>query len=242
VVEEAALKEIQEAGYTVLEQQRPYTWSRLQLTGHIDGKILVGKKAYPIEIKTINPYDFEKINSVEDLLSSEKFWLRKYPAQLTLYMLLSEEETALLYLKNALTWEPKSIWITLDYDFADELVRKLEDVNKHVRDNTVPEGINDADICPDCPFFHICLPEIKGEGLPIQDDQDLIAILEEWESLRPAYTRYQQLDAILKQRLEGVERLMVGNWLITGRWLERKGYVVEPGRYWQRKIRKIGGE
>lgn len=241
VMEAQALKEIQEAGFEVVEQQRPYSWPELELTGYIDGQVEVDGKRYPIEVKSLSPYDFPHLNSIQDFLSSDKIWLRKYPAQLNLYLLMEGVESGILYIKNALTWEPKCIWVELDYDYADRIVRKLEEVNRHVEEGTVPEGINDADICPDCPFFHICLPEIKGQDLPIEDDSELISLLSEWEELKPLAARYNEIDGLLKKRLEGVEKAIVGNWLITGKYVERKGYTVEPGVYWQRKIRKIDG-
>jgi len=241
-MEEQALREIKEAGFEVVEQQRPYSWPELQLNGHIDGKVRINGELYPLEIKSINPYDFVKVGGTNDFIRSDKIWLRKYPAQIMLYLLMEGAERGILYLKNALTWEPKTIWVDLDYNYTDRIIKKLEEVNRHIENGTLPEGINDADICPDCPFFHLCLPELYGEELPIQDDSELEAILMEWESLKPAYSRYQELDKELKKRLEGVEKAIIGEWLITGKYVERKGYTVEPGIYWQRKIRRLSGE
>ena len=72
------LKLLAESGIQVVEQQRPFDWKELELRGKIDGRIKLNGHAIPLEIKSINPYDFDKINTVDDLLSSPKPWIRGY--------------------------------------------------------------------------------------------------------------------------------------------------------------------
>jgi hypothetical protein len=58
-------------------------------------------------------------------------------------------------------------------DYAESIVKKAEAINKHVKDGTEPDGINDWMICRECDFQHICHPD-KTDG----DHFDLIAELE----------------------------------------------------------------
>ena len=43
-------------------------------------------KLYPVEIKGLSPYEWEKLNTMEDFLNSKKYYIRAYPAQLMCYM------------------------------------------------------------------------------------------------------------------------------------------------------------
>ena len=238
-IEPIALREIEDAGFRVVEQQRPYEWKELQLTGRIDAKISVNGGLYPLEVKALSPYDFPKLNGVEDFMASGKIWLMKYPAQLMLYMLMEGIDQGVFYIKNGLNWWPKCIWVDLDYDYADGVVRRLEAVNKHVAEGTQPEGINDPGLCPDCDFFHICLPEIRREALAIEDDPELEAQIERWEELKSANAEYKKLDDLLKKKLEGKERAVIGNYLIMGKYTDRKGYTVESSTYWRKTIKRL---
>ncbi|KKK97523.1 hypothetical protein LCGC14_2651910, partial [marine sediment metagenome] len=98
MVEKLALAEIEEAGFRLVEQNRPFSWREFNLTGHIDAKILIGDEnagnsiAYPLEIKGLNQFDYDKLDTIEDFIMSKKSWIKKYPAQLCLYMLMSNIE------------------------------------------------------------------------------------------------------------------------------------------------------
>ena len=237
MIERMALRELEDAGFELVEQQRAFSWPELELTGRLDMKLRLDGALIPVEVKGLNHWDFEKLNTMEDFLRSPKPWIRKYPAQLILYMLMAgDSEEGIFYLKDKLNYRPKAITIKLDYDYGEMICRKLERVNKHVKDGTGPDQIDDPDVCARCDFLHICLPEIRRSALETVDDPDLEAKLERYEELKPLKAEYETLDREFKKLFKGRERLMIGNYLITGKEVIRKGYKVPDSTYWQKKI------
>ncbi len=239
MIEDMAIRELQEAGIKIIEQQRSFEWKALELTGRLDAKVLIDGVAYPLEIKGLNHYDFEKLNTIEDFHRSSKVWVRGYPAQLMMYMLNTNSELGCFYLKDKLTFQPKQIWVELDYDYAEGICKKLELVNKHVKEGTLPEGVDDYDICHMCSFVHICLPEIKQKALEFVEDPDFEEKLLRREELTQYVKEYNALDKDIKNQLEGKDKIMVGDFMISGSWVERKGYFVEDGKYWRVKITRL---
>lgn len=240
LIEDMALQEIRDAGITVIEQQRAFEWKDIELTGHLDAKIILNGKAIPLEVKGYSHYQFEKLNSIADFFNSKKHYIQMAPAQLYMYMMNTESETGIFYLKDKLTYRPKTISVELDYDYCEKIVQKLERVNKHVAENTLPDPIDNYDICQDCGFNHICLPDLKAEAIEITDDPEFEEKLTRREELSLVIKEYRELDREIKKNIEGKERLMIGDFLITGKYIERKGYEVKPSKYWKSKILNLG--
>lgn len=241
--EQAVLRDLAEAGWTVIEQQRDYEWKQFQLTGHIDGKVVLNGtgEAVPIEIKSMSPWIWERITSVQDLHDAAQPWLRKYPAQMQLYLLLSNSPKGYLILKNKATGELKEIEVGLDYDEAEGLLQRLERVNAHVKAGTEPPPIAyDEHLCGACPFYQrACQPEVIRTALDWRDDAKLAEKLARREALAPAKQEYERLDKEIKAQLRGVERAVCGEWLITGKEVARKAYTVEAGTFWVTTIQRI---
>lgn len=235
-VEDVAFKELRKAGFTIVESQRFFEWKELYLTGKIDGKIEVGGEHYPVEVKSLSQWDVPKLNCMEDFLKSPKLWLQKYPAQLTLYMLMDNKEWGLFYIKDGTNWRPKSIWVQLDYAYAEGLCKKLERVNAHVAAGTTPEGVNDVAICPQCDLYHVCLPPITADAIALEDDEALLEQLDRLMELKTAHAEYESINRGLKGRLEGVEKALVGNYLITGKWVEVAEQVRPASKHWRKTI------
>lgn len=247
--EAAVMDDLREAGLDVIEQQRPFSWPDFELTGHIDGKILWNGEAIPIEIKSVSPWTWRGVNSIEDMLDSPKVWLRKYPIQMLLYLLMDEKELGLMLFKNKSTGQLKQIVVPLSpyLDIAEKTLQKLELVNRHVHDGTLPEPINSPDVCLECPFIHVCKPPLLMEAPEIGDDV-LAALLAERdeleeivkdEAVKEAQKRLKEIEKEIKKRTEGKESTIVGEWIVTGKWIERKGFEVKPTRIWQVKVRRI---
>jgi len=246
LIEKMALQYLEKAGFSVISQQRDFEDKRLGITGHIDGLLydpVTGKK-FPLEIKGISPYEFDKVNAIEDFLHSRRHYMRGYPAQLQLYLYLSEYEYGLFLLINKLNYQPKAIWCQLDYDFVEDLLKKVERVNKHIEKKTLPERISDYDVCSQCSFKHICLPDLKNlPRIEIISDTELEEKIDRLEELKPLVKEYNQIDAEIKKFTEGKENLSVGKYIITGKWVERK-MPPQPERvvkFWHKKIIKVEG-
>lgn len=242
LIENMAIKDLEDAGFKVYrpEPDKAIYDAFIDVTGHIDVRVDFGDgRVYTGEIKGLNHIDFDRVNSVEGMLRSKKPWLQKYPAQLMTYLYIKGEERGFFYLKDKLTFRPKIIWVDLDYDYMDGILKKAERVKKHVAERTLPDRVEDIELCEHCPFKHICLPEMARKEMEFIDDQELEQLLELREKLKEAYDEYQQIDKEIKRLIGGREKLIVGNFMITGKWVERKGYTVPDSRYMQYKIARI---
>lgn len=238
VFEDSVLKDLKEAGITVIEQQRAFEWKEYLLTGHTDGKILWNGGAYPLEIKSSSPYAFDSINSIEDIKNHKYPYMRRYMAQITVYLLLSNIERGLLLFKNKVTGAIKDIWVDLDYSMGESLLKKAESINNHVISGTIPDPIEyNESICGDCGYQHICLPDHTGAEVEI-DTGELATMLDRLEELKPAKKEYDDLDEQVKKSVEGREKILAGDWLITGKWQERKEMLMKATRFWRRTVRR----
>lgn len=230
--ETAVLKDLAEAGWHVIEQQRDYEWKEYQITAHLDGKIVLDR-AYTLEIKSMNPYTFTQIHTAQDILQSRKHYIRAYAAQGQIYMLLSNSEKMVFVFKNKSTGQLKEIWMDLDYQYAEELIQKAARINRHVNAGTIPDPIAwNEDICGRCPFAHICLPEARRDALDMTDDPELELKLKRRAEIGPIRKEYEELDDEVKSAVKEKPKVVVGDFLITGKWIEPKG---KP-KYWKSTI------
>ena len=246
-IEEIVLKELAEAGVKVIEQQRSFEWREYQITGHIDGKILEDRETIPLEIKSCSPFVFKAINTIDDLKNGKYGYLRKYPCQLNLYLLMDGKERGVFIFKDKTSGAMKEIWMDVDYDLGEEALKRAEAINKHVADGTLPPPIGEEMWCDGCAFAHVCLPEQIGKEVEV-DTGELAIMLDRLEELKPAVKEYEEIDEKVKAATEGREKILAGNWFVSGKWFDRKSYEVPANikaqyekvtQYWRRKITKI---
>lgn len=244
MIETVAQNQLREAGFTLLHQQRPLDcpeFRELAITGHLDWMIQDnGGPLYPCEVKGLNQFDWEKIDKIEDLRDSSKPWLRKYPAQLNLYMLMTNTEEGVFYIVNKQSFQPKVIWAKLDYGYTEELLQKAARINAHVIGGTIPDRIEYDIACDMCPFSLICLPgKDYGPGIRMIDDEETIAQLERRTEIEAAAKEFKTLDDVLRKKFQDIPQAVCGDFSITGKLIQRKGFTVEPSQYWKTNIRKL---
>ena len=262
VVEDLAVKDFEEAGFKVYrpEPDKAIMSDVARITGHIDIRVdfanlpkIPGLNqdipqpeiSEPIiitgEIKGLNLYDWGSLDCLEDFFSSNKVWIRKYPAQLEMYLDMKDEDLGFFYLKSIPGFRPKFIWIFRDKGYVAELKNKALRVERHVADGTLPSTINEPKVCQYCGFLHICLPEIKQKELEFIDDPDFETKLLRRDELDSYRKEYDALDKEIKSYCKGRDRLMIGDFLITGSEISRKGYVVADTTYWKVQIARLSG-
>lgn len=240
IQERAILRDLEDAGWQLIEQQRDYHYPEHQITAHVDAKVVLGPlEAAPIECKSMSPFIWVKVNSLQDMLQSKMAHLRKYPAQITLYLLLANAERGFLILKNKSTGQLKEIEVRLDYEYAESLLQKAQRINTHVAASTVPEPIDWSEsICGRCEFNHICLPDAKREALDLNDDPELLEQLTKRQALKAARDEYEELDEEVKEKVKGKPKILCGDFLITGRYQDRK----DGKQVWMTKIESLKKE
>ena len=253
--EDSGILILRKAGIKIEQQQRSFEWKEFELSGKVDGFIVEDSNRWPFDHKSIGPNGFIEVSSFSDfhdLLNSKKHWVRKYPAQLLLYMMMANKEQGAILFKNKVKVDFHQINFELDdaaLDYTETILKKLETVNAHVKAGTCPEA-QWIDECPDCPFFTTaCLPDIDfGPGLDIIDDKELEAKLKRWEETAECSAEHEKLDKEIKALVKG-KTLVVGDYLIESKELVRKTYEIpdevkkayeKQMTYWLTKIKRLG--
>jgi hypothetical protein len=241
--ERALLKDLAEADIEIIQSQIGLQWREYQVTGHIDGVIRWVGELLPVEIKSVNPNWWAKIDSFDDIKNHKSWIVNKWAAQMTLYLFMHNQERGLMILKNKSTGRIKALNVALDYELGEELIGKAERINKHVEAATIPDPIEWSDPCERCGFFpHLCTPDIIRDGAEIMDDPDLEADLERWEELKPIIKEHKELDESIKARVRG-KTGFCGDFEIGGTLVHMRGNPnpkpTEDREYWRANIRRI---
>lgn len=218
--EKMLLRMMEDAGIEVLQQQRDFHDKEHEISGHVDTFAICDGSTFPVEIKSMNEFIWGQIGTIDDMLTSKHAHVRKYPAQLMLYLYLSEYERGCFLFENKQTGEPNEIWVDLDYEYCEELIQKADRVNAHVKAGSIPDRIKyDPDVCDRCDFAHICLPPIENrEGLLIEMEPDIEAALEIRETVQPKHEVYVKADKQIKDWAKAREPLYIN----VGRWFIQK--------------------
>jgi hypothetical protein len=241
-VEDLAIKDLEDAGFRVYrpEPDKALINIKPKISMHLDVRVDFGDGIVRTgEIKGLNVLDWQRLNTIDDFFNSKKSWIKKYPAQLMTYLYGKGEEEGFFYLKSIPRFQPKIIPVKLDLCYMESILQKTERIEKHLADDTLPDFIDDPNTCENCAFNHICLPPINRDELEFVNDEELAEMLERRDSLRETAAEYNQLDKTVKERFRGKERLVCGEFLVTGKEISRKGYTVADMSYMQYKIVKL---
>jgi CRISPR/Cas system-associated exonuclease Cas4 (RecB family) len=206
-------------GFEIIEGQRTFEWKELELSGHFEGRLKKGEEIYQFEIKSLNQFDWEKLTDSPDCLkNAKKVWLRKWYAQPQLYLLLDTEKhepISIMLIKNKQTGQYKQINVPLDYPFAETICKNLETVNKHVTAKSYPERIQDKEVCKNCDFKTLCLPDECSDQINITDSQELLDLLEQRDSLQEFSKEFDEVDETIKEMLKPNKD---GTYLVNGKY------------------------
>lgn len=243
-VEDLAVQDFIDAGFKVYRPEPDSSLSETKpaISGHLDFRVDFGDgKVYTIECKGLSKYDWDYLNTYENFFTSKKVYIRKYPAQLQMYLYFKAEELGFFYLKSIPGFQPKLIPVHLDYEYVESILKKTERIEEHIKNKTLPDQITDYSVCERCGFLALCLPEMKRMPMEIINDAEFEQKLSRWEELKPFTKEYDELDREIKKAMEGKEKLMIGDWLITGKLIERKGYPseIKASSYWKYSINRL---
>lgn len=231
-------------GLRIIEEQVAVSYPEHNITGHIDAVVwFPDGRACPLEVKSMAPHIWERINSMEDLAGARQFWLRKYPAQMQLYLLLRNMERGILVLKNKSSGALKAITVDWDAEYCEALLQKADAVNAHVAAGTLPDRIAyDSEVCGRyCDFRTPCSPPLPGGSLQVNLDPDLEALLDRRGAVLAPHLEFERLDKEVKAMLQGVAEAVCGNWLILGKEQVRamKAQPAREVRFWTLNISPV---
>ncbi|RLF47122.1 MAG: hypothetical protein DRN20_06355 [Thermoplasmata archaeon] len=215
--------EASEPQWRIVGQQMPTVDELLrkyEISGTIDGILQVkndGKwvSLGVIDKKTASSHVFDSINCENDL--NKYPWTAKYKAQVLLYTFAYNfDQGFLLFVRKDNLYDMKIITLDMDYEYIEQLLQKASKVNEAVRKGEPPPKINDIKICPKCPFYAYCAPElVMGQDIEMIDDKQIVALLDELEEIKEAVARAREIKKKLEELLPRGKDIVVGKYIIT---------------------------
>lgn len=239
-LEEHTIRNIKEAGFEVITPTvRSWNMDKPYITGREDVRIKdENGELLPVEIKGISPFEFDKLNTVEDFFKSKKAYIRGYPAQLQVYMLYFGKEKGFFALTNKLTGETKFIEMQFDYEYAESLLQKAERIYTALEAETPPEACDDISCCEGCALAHIC-GDCRRIPADIDLDEELDALINRKQELAEAKKEYEAVDKEIKQRVGEREKVITGQYLIERRSFTKKAFTAPESTQYRINIKRL---
>ena len=220
---------LSELGYEIIAQQNPIQirhpkTGEVICTGKIDCKVLVGRSAVPVELKSMNPNAYARINSVEDLEKNPFY--RKYIKQMQLYLYGNAEEAGLFIISDFRNI--KVFIVYLDLGVCEQILKQLERCWDYVKAKKYPEPIDyRPEVCDYCPFEFLCTKTTVNQGASFLESEELVQDLDRWLELKPLKAEFDALDKAIKDPLkkQGILNAVIGSkYQIVGRVQKRTTY------------------
>lgn len=231
-IEEYTIKKLKDAGLEVIT---PYakSWKveNPLITGREDIRIKDPEdgQLYPAEIKGLSPYEWDRLNSVEDFYNSKRYYVRGYPSQLLVYCWKFEKEKGFFIVTNKLTGKLKTIEVPFDWNRADALLKKGERIYMALNDDTgqtIPTACEDISVCENCSLRHICTAPHERPPADV-DDGELESLIDLKAELKPSVDAYKKADDEIKKCLGDREKVIAGKYLVTAKIINKQEYVVK---------------
>ncbi len=244
ILEDKTVADLKAWGFEVIEGQVPFEIKDRRgvpcVRGKIDAKIAHRRLKIPVEVKSCASYVFDSINTIEDL--GLKWWTRRYPAQLMMYLLGYAAEWGLLILRD-LAGRMKIIVVRLDMEVAEKILRYAEAAVLAIEANrsdvsVLPPYSKDAAECVRCDFYgRVCNPDLSEAGAVYVQDPELEADLLRREEIASTRKEYETIDKRVKEGLKkGPAMQVVGSsFMVT-----IKEYGPENKRSKRVDIQRIG--
>lgn len=216
---------LDEVAFTLVKAQTRVTLEDLQISGKIDGMIetpakmrnlFKGIREVPVEIKSINPIYWAGTRTIWDIKNHPKFWIRKHPSQLNIYLKGHKLPGGLLILKT-FGQRPRIMPMAFDPDLFEHDATRAREVNRHVAAGTFPAPIPyERDTCSMCGFNHLCLPMRVAEFIPIGQSETVL--LEYFLELQEAAKK-------AKENFEEIKETLIGNDEKPGKYYGQNGII-----------------
>jgi len=230
-LEAYTIDKLKAAGYEVITPvTRSWKVENPLITGREDIRIKDPEtgELFPAEIKGLSPFEWAKLNTVDDFYRSKRHYVRAYPSQLLVYMWRFEKEKGFFVLTNKLTGEIKVIDVPFDWDRADAMLKKAERIYAALADQsgqTIPAACDDITVCEECPMRHICPTDHRRIEAEI-DDGELEELIVRKEELAPAYREYNDVADKIKLCVGEREKILTDTHLVEVKQIEKKAYTV----------------
>ena len=241
-LEEHTINNIKEAGFEVITPTQRSWQMDVQggiITGREDVRIKdENGELLPVEIKGLSPFEYDKLNSVDDFLKSKRSYVKGYPAQLFIYMLHFGKEKGFFALTNKLTGETKFIEVPFDYDLGEQYLAKAERVYKALASDSIPEACEDISTCENCAMAHVCGLQ-RRIPTDVDIDDELDALINRKQELAAAKKEYEDVDAQIKKKIGEREKVLTAEYLIERKSFVKKAFTVPESVQWRVTIKKL---
>ncbi len=239
-IEEYAIKQLKEAGFEVVTPTvRAWQIDKPFITGREDVRIKDDNgELIPCEIKGLQPYEFDKLNCIEDFFNSKRAYVRGYPAQLFVYMYHFCKEKGFFVLVNKLNGQIKVIEVSLDYEFGEACLSKAERVYKAVEERKAPAPCEDYTICENCNLQHVC-GLVRRAQADIECSDELESLIDRKNELKEAVNEYDECDKQIKKLVGDREKVITGSYLIERKLTTRKAFTVPESTSYRMSIKRL---
>lgn len=243
-VEDYTIKKLKDTGLEIITPTlRSWKVENPLITGREDIRIKDPEdgQLYPAEIKGLSPFEWERLNSIEDFYNSKRHYVQGYPAQLMVYCWKFEKEKGFFVLTNKLNGRIKIIEVPFDWDRADALLKKAERIYKALEDSTggyLPEACDNLSVCEGCSLRHICTaahtrPETEIDGGELEEK------IMRRMALSPYKREYETVNDEIKALMRGRACVLAGDFLVETRTIHKQEYTVKARDETRVIIRKI---
>lgn len=241
-LEEHTINNIKEAGFEIVTPT-VRSWKVDVKGGIITGREDIRLKdengeLIPVEIKGLSPFEWDKLNCVDDFLKSKRAYIQGYPAQLYIYMLKFGKEHGFFALTNKLTGETKFIDVPFDYDYGEKLLSKAERVYAALNADITPEACDDISICENCSLSHICGLQRRIPA-DIDIDDELDALINRKQELAEAKKEYEDIDKQIKAKVGEREKVITGQYVIERKSFVKRAFEVPESVQYRIQIKRL---
>lgn len=213
ILERPNIRWLQDAQIQVREtSDKRWEWPQYNIVGYMEADIKIPSISkidkFPLEHKTVSPNGFRAVKWHKEhgipLTQARQPWTRKYPGQLTTYMLFKGQEIGVWFYfekqSGDFLW-----WIyPLDYTYGESLIQRAERCNENVAKEFIPP-CEQKELCNDCDFAKtLCFPDKDyGPGFVFMSDEQKEEKLMRREKTKEAHAEYLKLDKELKGHFKG---------------------------------------
>lgn len=232
--EQSTIDKLQEAGFTIQENQRPLSEQvidkgeklRYTISGRIDFTMRLPRETndatfYPVEVKGLEPHSWAALNTIEDVRNSKRYYVRMYEGQINMYLYQMSVPRGYLIIKNKVNGRLKLISVDLNLSLVEHMLQNATRINRVVAEVQKTNDYEKLDariefderICGGCAFRALCLPAQQWGKETIILEQDIADKIERRELLSAYASEYKELDEELKEHFKtrGDGKYLIGS-------------------------------
>jgi hypothetical protein len=234
-IETFVVRELLDLGFELTESQMTCVvrdCDDTQLcTAHIDGRLRWNGLRPVFECKSLNPFVWAKIKSVEDFTRMGS-WAAKYPRQLILYMYACDEPNGLFLLDDCLGhWKLIPVKLEDHIDECQAIIQRLRQVVDAKAAGAELPTIDNPAVCKECWAYKtgVCHPAmIHEDGISIVDDETLLEAMEVVRANRDGAKSYKDAESLVKDyfKVRGEGEYLVGRAVVTTKTQRRTAYDI----------------